>query len=84
MRYRLSFHAQEEMVIRDVSPATLDDVLSNPGQVIEQGPTKRVYQSMKLIAGRRWLIRVVVGHDEDPPVVITLYKTTQVDRYWKS
>lgn len=56
MRYRLSFHAQEEMVIRDVSPATLDDVLTNPGQVLEQGPTKQV----------------------------TLYKTTQVDRYWKS
>lgn len=72
------------MVIRNISHATLLDVLTNPGQVIDQGANKKVYQSIQMVAGRRWLIRVVVGHDVDPPVVITLYKTTQVDRYWKT
>jgi len=34
--------------------------------------------------GKIYLLRVVVAIDKDPAVVVTLYKTSKVEKYWRT
>jgi len=31
-----------------------------------------------------YLVRVVVAMGKDPPVVVTVYRTSKVEKYWRS
>jgi hypothetical protein len=31
-----------------------------------------------------YLLRVVVAEDEQPPVIITAYRTSQIEKYWST
>lgn len=85
MRYRVSGHALNEMARRGISEGVLDDALSAPEQVVEGYGGKLVYQSRQRSgSGQTYLVRVVVAHDTDPPTVVTAYRTTQLERSWRS
>ena len=32
--------------------------------------------------GKMYLLRVVVAEDEQPPAIITAYRTTKIEKYW--
>ena len=34
--------------------------------------------------GRMYLLRVVVAEDEQPPVIITAYRTSKIEKYWSA
>jgi len=34
--------------------------------------------------GKMYLLRVVVAEDEQPPVIITVYRTTKIAKYWSA
>jgi hypothetical protein len=36
------------------------------------------------IDGRRYLVRVIVDVEQDPPVVVTAYRTSKIEKYWKA
>lgn len=84
MEYRLSGHAEDELVIRGIPRDLVDRVLDSPQQIIEQPPNKRVYQSKVEIRGKLYWLRVVVACDVSPTLVITVYRTTKVERYWRA
>ena len=84
MDYKLSAHAEDELIIRDIPRALLDSTLQSPQQIIDQEASVKVYQSKVLIGTTTFLLRAVVAHDTDPPLVITVYRTTKIDRYWRS
>lgn len=33
--------------------------------------------------GRIFLFRVIVAEDVDPAVVVTVYRTSKIDKYWR-
>jgi len=44
---------------------------------------KRVYQSqLDFGGGKLYLLRVIVSTDPDPPIVVTIYRTSKVEKYW--
>jgi len=66
----------EEMVLR---------IISSPQQTIPQGEEKMIYQSIKYFEAdeRNFLVRVYVHIIKQPNLVITVYRTSKIEKYWK-
>lgn len=82
MPFTLSEHAKEEIVNRQLSAELVHSVVTNPEQIVPSTNGRNVYQSRKLMNGKQFLVRVVVKGDVDPHIVITVYRTSQIERYW--
>lgn len=84
MRFRVSRHAEEEMLRRGIPRAWLELVLDNPEQRLPQPGHKEIFQSrLEDDNGRIYLLRAVVASDEDPPVLVTVYRTSKIEKYWR-
>ena len=45
---------------------------------------RKVYQSrVDFGSGETYLVRAIVDDTLDPPVVITAYRTSKIDKYWR-
>jgi hypothetical protein len=77
MHYRLSGHAQYEMRRRAIP-------LQRPQQVVLMPDGKKAYQSqLDFGRGRIFLLRAIVADDVDPPLVVTVYRTSKISKYWR-
>ncbi len=83
MIYRLSRHAQEEIVRRQISRGWVDALLDSPEQRIQQPNGTEILQSRFSVPdGRMYLVRAVVATTKEPAVVVTVYRTSKVEKYW--
>ncbi len=84
MNYKLSRHARLEMERRGISPELLEQVLLHPQQMVPETRGKKAYQSIiDFGAGKKFLVRAIVADENDPPIVITVYRTSKVQKYWR-
>jgi uncharacterized DUF497 family protein len=83
MRYILTKHAQDNLTERNIPLSLVEAVLENPEQIVEERE-KNIYQSRLEIDGRTQLLRVVVNNRMNPVIVITVYLTSQINRYWRT
>ena len=84
MKFRLSRHANLELRRRAIPMELLETVLRNPQQIIEQPDGKKVYQSqIDFGGGKIFLLRAIVVENIDPPVVVTVYRTRKIIKYWR-
>ncbi|MFC1792487.1 DUF4258 domain-containing protein [Planctomycetota bacterium] len=83
--YLLTTHAQEEMNRRQISPDEVASVLAAPEQIQSVRQGRDVYQSrIEVIKPpQKYLLRVFVDVDRDPPEVVTVYRTSKVTKYWR-
>ena len=85
MRFRLSNHALEEMERRAIPREMLEIVLRNPQQIVPEREDKKAYQSqIDFGGGRIFLLRAIVNDEIDPAVVITVYRTSNIQKYWRT
>ena len=85
MMFRVSRHAERELSRRQIPRDLLESVLENPHQRIPQPGGKEIRQSrVELADGKIYLLRVVVLVEKDPPVVVTVYRTSKIGKYWRS
>ncbi len=72
------------MIRRSIPRAWVSLALENPEQRLAQGETKDIFQSrFESEDGRIYLVRAVVAIDREPPLVITVYRTSKVEKYWR-
>ena len=84
MRFRLSQHAQQMLERRAIPQNMIDLVLYNPQQIIHDEEGTVIYQSQLAFGeGKIVLLRAVIATDRDPAVVITVYYTSQIKKYWR-
>jgi hypothetical protein len=84
MKYIFSRHAQTEMERRNISQVLVESVLNAPQQVISENVGRKAYQSkVDFGNGKIFLLRVIVADNIDPAVVITTYKTSRIEKYWR-
>jgi hypothetical protein len=57
-----------------------------PSRPFTQGEEKMIYQSIKYFKedGRNFLVRVFVNIIKQPNLVITVYRTTKIEKYWQN
>jgi len=85
LEFVFSEHAKDEIERGSIPKSIVDAVLEQPQQVVREREGKSAYQSqVDFEGGRRFLVRVIVAHDVDPPVVVTGYRTTRITRYWRA
>ena len=79
----VSRHAMDELRRRNIPREVFETVLSNPEQKVPEHGTVMCYQSRVTISGKRYLLRIMVDETRDPPVVVTVYRTGKIDKYWR-
>jgi hypothetical protein len=78
-------HALIEMARREIVQEDVRNVLANPEQMEMVREGRAVYQA-KLEMGqppKMYVIRVFVDIDRDPPYVVTVYRTSKIEKYWR-
>lgn len=84
MKFRLSRHALEEIERRGIPRDLLDQVLQNPQQILPERDGKKIYQSQVRFGGSKlFLLRAIVNDAVDPAVVVTVYRTSKIEKYWR-
>jgi hypothetical protein len=69
---------------RAIPPALLQSVLQNPQQIVPEEGGKMAYQSqLDFGNGRIFLLRAIVADNVDPAVVVTVYRTSKISKYWR-
>lgn len=81
LSFKLSRHALDQMQLRNISEKIVFDILLNPDQVRLEDE-KKVYQS--IVENGRSLIRIFVNHKKTPKVVITVYRTSKIKKYYET
>ena len=83
MNFHFSKHVQEELEKRKISRALLDGVLQVPEQKVPEVEDIICFQSRVDIDGKPYLLRVMVNEMVNPPVVVTVYLTKKINKYWR-
>jgi hypothetical protein len=84
--YRLIPHALLEMARRQISESDVAGVLTAPEQILPIRPGRTVYQTRIEMGNppKRYLLRVFVDVDRQPPEVVTVYRTSKIEKYWRA
>lgn len=84
MRFRLSQHAKDEALRRQIPLPLIDSVLESPQQVVTEKNGRKAYQSkLDFGDGKVFLLRAIVLDTVDPAIVVTVYRTTKIAKYWR-
>jgi hypothetical protein len=62
-------------------------VMDHPEQRLadESRAGRWIYQSrLRFEDEKMYLLRVVVADDEHPPVIVTVYRTSKIEKYWSA
>jgi hypothetical protein len=85
MSFDLSPHLYKRLELRKIPLQALEAVLETPEQVLIQEDGTKVYQSrFEGSNGKTYLLRVFVNDSTDPARVKSVYKTSQINKYWRS
>jgi len=73
------------MARRQISRELVERVLSSPQQKQTSPEGNRAaYQSLYYhdILGKEMLLRLIVGISEESVTIVTVYKTSRIEKYW--
>jgi len=70
---------------RAIPLTLLETVLQNPQQVVPEYGGKKAYQSrVDFGEGKIFLLRAIVDDKVEPAIVITVYRTSKISKYWRT
>jgi hypothetical protein len=73
----LTDHAAMQLEARNIDEPALRAVLGAPEEVLDVRPGRVVAQAVQ----GAYLLRVFLDVDRDPPEVVTVYRTSKIDKY---
>lgn len=78
--YQFSLHSLDQLIKRNITQEMALWIIENATEITEQeGVT--VYQNTILENNKTYLIRVFVNQHKTPPLIITAYKTSKIQKY---
>lgn len=83
--FRLTDHARDEMARRGIAESEVTKVLAAPEQIETVRAGRKVFQSRMSVGAplKDYLLRVFVDIDREPPAVVTAYRTSKIEKYWR-
>lgn len=81
----ISDHALFQMHRRGISENDVRAIIRHPEQIEEIRPGRAVFQCRIMAGepGKSFLIRVFVDERETRLEVVTAYRTSKIDKYWR-
>jgi Domain of unknown function (DUF4258) len=84
MKFVLTAHARAELERRQIPEPVLLKVLDTPEQRVPEREGRVAYQSrIDFGRGRMMLVRAIVDERAEPNRVITVYRTSKIEKYWR-
>lgn len=83
MEYRLTEHAELEMQRRQVPGEWVESVMNAPEQIVVGFGGRKVYQGRVSANGKTYLLRLIIEDWHTPPVIVTVYRTSKIEKYWE-
>jgi hypothetical protein len=83
MNYIFSRHALDQMKARAISEETVESILVKPDQITTLDDLT-VFQGLEKRDKTFFLIRVFVNMRKTPNVVVTVYRTSKIGKYYES
>lgn len=82
MKYIFSQHALDQIKKRNIHKDIIEHILLKPDKIIEE-PNYTIYQAIieEKRTGKNYLYRIFVNTRKQPNLVITVYKTSKIDKY---
>jgi hypothetical protein len=83
IKYVITEHALFQMQRRGISESDLRSVIEKPERTEEVRPGRMVLQS-KIASGKpqkTYLVRVIIDFQKPIPEVVTVYRTSKIDKY---
>ncbi|MCI0564730.1 MAG: DUF4258 domain-containing protein, partial [Nitrososphaera sp.] len=77
-------HAQREMARRGIPRDIVQGVLAAPAKKVPEHGAIVCYQSIVKIDRKPYLVRVMVNETASPPTVVTVYRTSKIEKYWRT
>ena len=72
------------MALRNISEKIVLSVIKHPDKILTQ-EGKTIYQAIVIFKeGEGHLVRVFVNNDISPKVIITVYRTSKLEKYYES
>lgn len=84
MKHELSSHVQQGMDRRGIPLAVVESVLATPAQEVPEHGDVACYQPKVEIDHKPYLVRVMVNETATPAKVVTVYRTSKINKYWKA
>ncbi|MEW8959361.1 MAG: DUF4258 domain-containing protein [Moorella sp. (in: firmicutes)] len=81
MKLRFTFHAEKQLIEREIPKQLVNETVRNPEQIIPQGEDVLIYQKIYKELGKEYLLRVAIKLSGDTHVVLTAYKTSKIKKY---
>ena len=82
MKPILSKHAEEQLIVREIDLAWVNQVMLSPLQrTFFDG--LGVYDGIIIINSKRCLLRIFINEDKIPPLIVTVYKTSKINKYYE-
>ncbi len=83
-KYKLTEHAKEEIIRRQIPINMLEQAMSNPQAIVSVANNRRCYQAVYMLENqKKYLIRVIAEEKGGQLLVITVYKTSKIGKYIK-
>lgn len=83
-RYRLTEHAALELERRGLPRPVLAQVLEAPEQRVVVRPGRTILRSrVEFDPGRIYPVRIAVDFDRFPAEIVTVYRTSRIEKYWR-
>ena len=70
---------------RGIPLSLVESVLNNPQQIVSEREGRKAYQAQidhNFGDSQVFLVRIIVADDVDPAVIITVYRTSKINKYW--
>ena len=83
-KYKLTEHAKEEIIRRQISINILEQVLSTPQSIVPATNNRKCYQAVYTFENqKKYLVRIIAEEKEGCLFIITGYKTSKIGKYIK-
>ena len=84
MTIEFSRHSLLQMNARGISEEVVLSVIQNPNFIFQQDQSTNVYAKLIEEDEKHYLYRVFVNAAKNPQLVITVYKTSKINKYGNS
>jgi len=81
MAIEFSNHALRQMEARSIAKEIILSVIHQPDHTVKQDQLTTIFTKLIDEHEKRYLYRVFVNTAKKPPLIITAYKTSKIDKY---
>ncbi len=81
MNFQFSKHSIEQIKIRGLSIDIISELIENPDKTITHISGTIIYQKLVNEDNKYYIYRVFINKEKKPPLVITAYKTSKIEKY---